>query len=44
MFNYLNHIDDIFLGGTLAASKIDRVDLIVLLADKPVSVSVRSKA
>jgi len=43
MFNYIHHIDDIFVGGTLAASKIDQVDLTVLPADKPVSVSARSK-
>jgi len=43
MFNYLHHIDDIFVGSTLAASTIDQVDLVVLPADTPVSVSARSK-
>jgi hypothetical protein len=43
MFNYLHNIDDIFIGDTLAASKIDQVDLIILPSDKPVSVSARSK-
>lgn len=42
IFNYLHNID-IFVGGTVAASKTDQVDLIVLPADKSVSVSARSK-
>jgi len=36
-------MDNNFVGGTLAASKIDQVDLIVIPTDKPVSVSARSK-
>jgi hypothetical protein len=43
MFNYLHNIDYIFIGNILAASKIDQFDLIILPANKPVSVSARSK-
>ena len=53
MFDYLHNFDDIFVcvtfhifvGGALAASTIDQVDLIRVLlpADTPISVSAWSK-